>query len=278
MSLDPLSPLPPGPAGPVGIDTRARSETPDGLRVATLAAEFEAMLLQQMLREMRASGSWKAEGDGEGLGAEALFESLDVELASHLATTGGFGLAKVLRPALEPLIATGTAVSAVSTASLPVVTPESSGSPSAGGEPIVTSRFGWRPDPFHGGAAFHRGVDVRAAYGEAVSAAAAGTVVFAGEQGGYGQTVVLQHADGLRTRYAHLSAVLVNPGDRIEAGADLGLAGRSGRATGTHLHFEVTRDGRAVNPADAGLSPLKPRPRVADVRVARDPSSNGRPS
>jgi len=111
-----------------------------------------------------------------------------------------------------------------------------------------------------------------------VSAAAAGTVVFAGEQGGYGQTVVLQHADGLRTRYAHLSAVLVNPGDRIEAGADLGLAGRSGRATGTHLHFEVTRDGRAVNPADAGLSPLKPRPRVADVRVARDPSSNGRPS
>jgi murein DD-endopeptidase MepM/ murein hydrolase activator NlpD len=309
--------------GPAGRAAGA-AESPGDKRVTQLAAEFESMLLLQMLREMRAAGSWKAEGDDEGLGAEALFESLDTELAAHLATTRGFGLANVLGPALAPLAAEGTGPAMPTGRAFLSAPPRLSPEPASGFAPAappaallggapaatssaapvdaagaavgagvgagvsvsraaVTSPFGWRHDPFHGGARFHRGVDVRAAYGEAVVAAAPGTVVFAGEQGGYGNTVVVEHAGGLKTRYAHLSSVVVGSGDQVEAGADLGRAGRSGRATGTHLHFEVTRSGRAVDPADAGfagglLAPLKFEPGVADVGVARDPSPGGRPS
>ena len=91
-------------------------------------------------------------------------------------------------------------------------------------------------------------MDLRAAYGEPIGAADAGTVVFAGEQGGYGQTVVVEHADGVRTRYAHLSSVTTEVGAEVKAGEAIGRAGRSGRATGTHLHFEVTQNGRPIDP------------------------------
>jgi murein DD-endopeptidase MepM/ murein hydrolase activator NlpD len=119
----------------------------------------------------------------------------------------------------------------------------------------VTSAFGWRQDPFTKEAKFHQGVDLRAAYGQEVHAAGGGRVVFSGEQGGYGTTVVIEHQDGTKTRYAHLSARTVEKGDPIEAGAVVGRAGRSGRATGTHLHFEVIApDGRRVQPDQvAGL-------------------------
>jgi murein DD-endopeptidase MepM/ murein hydrolase activator NlpD len=113
----------------------------------------------------------------------------------------------------------------------------------------VTSGFGWRADPLHGAARFHRGVDIRAAYGQDVPAAAPGRVVSAGGEGAYGQTVVIEHAGGLRTRYAHLSTTLVAAGDEVQEGQRVGQAGRSGRATGTHLHFEVmTASGEPLNP------------------------------
>jgi murein DD-endopeptidase MepM/ murein hydrolase activator NlpD len=115
-----------------------------------------------------------------------------------------------------------------------------------GGE--VTSQFGWRRDPFTGKAKFHRGIDVRAAYGEDIQTAGAGQVVFSGTQKGYGTTVIVQHPDGVKTRYAHLSAALVSAGDTLQAGQIVGRAGRSGRATGTHLHFEVIADGKHVDP------------------------------
>jgi murein DD-endopeptidase MepM/ murein hydrolase activator NlpD len=103
----------------------------------------------------------------------------------------------------------------------------------------VTSAFGWRRHPVTHEVKFHQGVDLRAAYGQEVQSAAAGKVVFSGDQGGYGATVVVEHQDGTRTRYAHLSARLVRTGDVVGAGESLGRAGKSGRATGTHLHFEV---------------------------------------
>ena len=113
----------------------------------------------------------------------------------------------------------------------------------------VTSAYGWRRDPINGTAAFHRGVDIRAAYGDDVSAAAAGRVVSAGEAGGYGTTVVLEHDNGTRTRYAHLSSALVREGEHVQAGQLIGRAGSSGRATGPHLHFEVLdRNGVPLDP------------------------------
>jgi murein DD-endopeptidase MepM/ murein hydrolase activator NlpD len=115
----------------------------------------------------------------------------------------------------------------------------------------VTSKFGWRADPFDGRARFHGGVDVRAAYGTAVPSAAAGRVVAAAEHRGYGLTVVVEHAPGLQTRYAHLSASLVREGDVVAVGQPIGRVGSSGRSTAPHLHFEVIRDGQRVDPEQA---------------------------
>jgi murein DD-endopeptidase MepM/ murein hydrolase activator NlpD len=98
-------------------------------------------------------------------------------------------------------------------------------------------------------ARFHRGIDIRAAYGQDVPAAGPGRVVSAGTDGGYGESVVIEHAGGVRTRYAHLSAIAVQAGDTVADGQLIGRAGRSGRATGTHLHFEVTAPtGEPLNP------------------------------
>ena len=111
-----------------------------------------------------------------------------------------------------------------------------------------SSRFGYRMDPFLQRPAFHAGVDFAAREGAAVRAAAPGEVVFAGRNGGYGNMVEIRHADGMSTRYGHLSAVLVSPGAAVERGMQIGRVGSTGRSTGPHLHYETRRDGKAVNP------------------------------
>jgi murein DD-endopeptidase MepM/ murein hydrolase activator NlpD len=116
----------------------------------------------------------------------------------------------------------------------------------------VTSGFGWRKDPFTGASRFHAGVDIRASYGRDVASVGPGRVVSAGVQGGYGKSVVVEHAPGLRTRYAHLSSIDVTVGESVADGAVIGKVGQSGRATGPHLHFEVLENGHAVNPKAGG--------------------------
>jgi murein DD-endopeptidase MepM/ murein hydrolase activator NlpD len=147
----------------------------------------------------------------------------------------------------------------------------------AKGSAAVTSKFGWRRDPFSGVATYHRGVDLRAAYGESIGAADAGTVVSAGREGGYGQTVVVEHADGVRTRYAHLSAVTTHVGAEVKTGEAIGRAGHSGRATATHLHFEVTQHGRPIDPQTYSPGGLKPEGGVADWRDGTGPTLPGDP-
>ncbi|MGH9308268.1 MAG: peptidoglycan DD-metalloendopeptidase family protein [Vicinamibacterales bacterium] len=248
-----------------------RPGQPDREQVKQLAAQFESMLLVQMLRDMRQSGRWDDESpESGGLGAETFFETLDVELSNYLTRAKGFGLSEQLQQAIEKSAAGRKPVPDVGEATPapePVGTtgpttrvnsaesPESSGPLRFAVAPgSITSSFGWRQDPFTGKARFHRGIDVRAAYGQDVQAAGGGRVVFSGTQRGYGNTVLVEHANGVQTRYAHLSATIVQTGDVVEVGQVVGRAGRSGRATGTHLHFEVLKDGRQVPPAEAGLT------------------------
>jgi murein DD-endopeptidase MepM/ murein hydrolase activator NlpD len=112
----------------------------------------------------------------------------------------------------------------------------------------VSSGFGLRLDPFSGYPEFHKGVDIAAARGTPVSAAADGTVLWSGWEGDYGKTVILKHPEGLATRYGHLDGILVRQGDRVRQGTVIGTVGDTGRATGPHLHFEVLRDGKRTNP------------------------------
>lgn len=111
-----------------------------------------------------------------------------------------------------------------------------------------TSGFGVRYDPFNGGAAMHAGTDMAGAMGEPIYAAAGGTVLQAGKSNGYGNLVELSHGKGIDTRYGHLSAILVKPGEHVTQGQLIGRMGSTGRSTGTHLHYEVRIDGHAVNP------------------------------
>lgn len=120
------------------------------------------------------------------------------------------------------------------------------GNPSPGSN--ITSRFGNRTDPFLGRLALHAGIDFRASTGTEIRSTGAGTVVTAGRNGGYGNMVEIDHGDGLTTRYAHLSRVLVKVGDHVGASDPVGLSGTTGRSTGPHLHYEVRRDGKAVDP------------------------------
>ncbi|OGI41095.1 MAG: hypothetical protein A2V91_01845 [Candidatus Muproteobacteria bacterium RBG_16_64_10] len=115
----------------------------------------------------------------------------------------------------------------------------------------VSSAFGLRADPFTGQTSYHDGVDIASGLGTPIKALSRGVVAFAGEkQGreGYGLIVEINHGNGFVTRYAHLRQVLVKAGDQVEKGRAVALVGSSGRSTGPHLHFEVVRDGRHVNP------------------------------
>lgn len=112
----------------------------------------------------------------------------------------------------------------------------------------VTSSFGMRRDPLLGRTAYHAGMDFRASPGSPVRAAASGIVVEAGWNGGYGRMVEVDHGNGIRTRYAHLSNVLVKIGDRIDNGGVIGRVGSSGRSTGPHLHYEIRQNHRPINP------------------------------
>ncbi len=113
---------------------------------------------------------------------------------------------------------------------------------------ILTSGFGTRSDPLTHGPGLHQGVDIAAAAGQPVMAAADGLVMLAGATGGYGEAVYLAHGFGVSTRYGHLSEIDVKPGQRVHRGDRIGRVGSTGRSTGAHLHYEVRLDGNAVNP------------------------------
>ena len=112
-----------------------------------------------------------------------------------------------------------------------------------------TSGYGIRSDPFQGRAAKHAGIDLASPLGTPIYATADGVVSSAGwNNGGYGNLVKLEHGRGIETRYAHMSAILVRAGQRIVRGQQIGRMGSTGRSTGSHLHYEVRIDDRAVNP------------------------------
>lgn len=112
----------------------------------------------------------------------------------------------------------------------------------------ISSSFGVRKDPLIGTPALHSGMDFRAPYGSTARATAAGVVTKAGWNGGYGRMVEIDHGGGFATRYAHLSKILVAPDQKIDVGDAVGEVGSSGRSTGPHLHYEVRRNGDALDP------------------------------
>ncbi|WP_054944665.1 peptidoglycan DD-metalloendopeptidase family protein [Novosphingobium sp. KN65.2] len=112
----------------------------------------------------------------------------------------------------------------------------------------VSSSYGYRSDPFTGGAAFHAGLDFPGPKGSPIYAAAKGKITFVGGRQGYGNCIEISHGNGLMTRYGHLSAFKAKVGQKVDAGTVIAAMGSTGRSTGSHLHFEVRVNGRPVNP------------------------------
>jgi len=171
------------------------------------------------------------EGDGEGMSAQIpdlssmlaqLQQNVDLR-ESQLSALENVILARELRQEIHP-----------------------EGRPVAKG--FISSYFGERADPFDGLETFHKGVDFAGTVGSPVTAVAAGVVTWAGERTGYGKLIEINHGDGFTTRYAHNERTLVTVGQTVKRGESVALMGSTGRSTGPHVHFEVLRNGRQVDP------------------------------
>jgi murein DD-endopeptidase MepM/ murein hydrolase activator NlpD len=177
------------------------------------------------------AGGPESEGDGEGASAQIpdLSEQLTqlearVDLReSQLTELENVILARELKKEIHP-----------------------EGRPVTNG--FISSYFGARADPFDGRDEFHKGVDFAGALGSRVMAVAAGVVTWAGERSGYGKLVEINHGDGFITRYAHNERTLVSVGQTVKRGEAIALMGSTGHSTGPHVHFEVLRNGRQVDP------------------------------
>ncbi len=142
--------------------------------------------------------------------------------------------------------------------------------PAAAG--LMSSGFGYRSDPFNGSGAMHAGLDFKGPIGTPILAAADGKITFAGWQGGYGNCIEITHANGLVTRYAHLSGFTASLGQDVKRGVQIGRMGSTGRSTGSHLHFEVRINGSAINP----LKFLEANPDVLEIQAVAGNRSAGR--
>jgi murein DD-endopeptidase MepM/ murein hydrolase activator NlpD len=112
----------------------------------------------------------------------------------------------------------------------------------------LTGTFGGRSDPFTGEPGYHQGIDISTDKGNPIYATADGTVESAARAGEYGNLIVLTHAFGLSTRYGHMSAFNVTPGQHVKRGDVIGFVGSTGRSTGSHLHYEILANGKLINP------------------------------
>jgi murein DD-endopeptidase MepM/ murein hydrolase activator NlpD len=254
---------------------RTSSPAAEREKLGELAAQFESMLMLEMIKQMRKS-LLDDSGEGEGLGKETYSSTIDQELALHLAKAGGMGLTPALveswerqqgavapgslvtpaagraipvdAPAVPPVAAAAVSASRQFSATVPGPADSADTAISLEMAGRVSSAYGWRSDPLKGHTKFHRGIDLAARYGTEVPAAAGGTVVTAEAQGSYGLTVVVRHEGGFETRYAHLASLDVKAGQAVSQGQQVGRVGSTGRSTGPHLHFEVTQAGRRVDP------------------------------
>lgn len=113
----------------------------------------------------------------------------------------------------------------------------------------ITSGYGHRENPFSGqNIETHKGLDFKGKQGEIVKSTASGKVTYAGRRGGYGNCIVINHGNGFETYYGHLSRILISQGEQVKAGDNIGKIGSTGRSTGPHLHYEIHKNGKIINP------------------------------
>ena len=226
--------------------TTPAAELPKGPQAAEA---FEAYLISFLSKEMR-----KAVPDGPlSTGAVGMFSDFfDQEIGKRVAAGRGIGMREELQTALDRRVAKdlGGAPNPEPVRHPPVRNPLETAHTHEDHHARVSSGFGERRDPFNGSIRKHDGIDLALGAGTPVRAERDGVVRFAGDRGGYGNVVIIDHGNGLETRYAHCATLTVRAGDTVPEGAVVGTVGSTGRSTGPHLHFEVRENGIATNPAN----------------------------
>ena len=210
------------------------------------ARTLESILLKQLIQD---SGAFRGMSEA---GGKIYGEMFCEALANAVAQGGGIGIAKLVEGSFDKGAAAqpGAGAQTVAGKSLHDRSREVTGASADDTKvaPEVSSGFGVRHDPINGSQRFHTGIDVAAQEGSPVLAAAPGIVLRAGRRGGYGNAVEIDNGSGISTLYGHASALKVKEGDSVKAGESVALVGHTGRATGSHLHFEVRKDGKPINP------------------------------
>lgn len=195
--------------------------------------DFESLLTYQLLRSMRKTID-KSELMHGGQGEEIYQSLFDMEMSKNMADIGPNSLARLL---YDQLKGRGGVAPDIPEKAIPW--------PVTG---RLSSGFGWRQDPFTGKKRFHDGADIAAPPGTSIRAVLSGKVTFNGIKKGYGNVIILDHGHGLNTLYAHNSRNLAPVGSVVQAGSVIAEVGSTGRSTGPHLHFEVRKDGKVLDP------------------------------
>ena len=219
------------------------------------AKQFEGLMIQMMVKEMRRT---LPENGLMGSDNVAMYEDLfDQVISDRIADGRGLGLAAQL--------AESAGVSGTGTGAEPDGLSRVGGAPRvslptslAGGRrraplPVfgrISSSFGERHDPIDGKHRHHDGIDFAAPSGSPIQTVRSGVVSRVGDMGSYGKVVFVDHGEGLQTRYAHCSEILVEEGARVRPGMVIARVGSTGRSTGPHLHFESRKDGDPIDPGE----------------------------
>ena len=226
-------------------------QNPEAIKAA--AKQFESIFLHQVFKSMRATVP-KEGMTGGGFGGEVFTDMLDQQYASIAANSSSFGLAETIARQLGA----GEADSAfklkesqglrrlgVSQAYQKQAAAAKWEMPVEG---ALVRTFGAHRSQDAKVAKIHRGIDWNAPEGTSITAARGGTVTYAGPMGQNGNTVIVDHGNGIESLYAHARELSVSVGDKVKAGHQIGTVGQSGNTRESHLHFEVRQDGRSVDP------------------------------
>jgi murein DD-endopeptidase MepM/ murein hydrolase activator NlpD len=259
------------------VGERVPSSKPQDVKSA--AAELASLFVYQMLAAMRRTVSRSGLLD-KGFACDTYLSLFDQEIARHMARRDDLGLTALLQRQLKDTDADHQLPGRPSTALPRPPTALHAGRATAidayrqqvgptDGRFILpvegprTSGFGMRLHPVDHAERLHSGMDIAAAAGTQIQAAAAGQVILSGTQAGYGNVVVIQHAEGYATLYAHNTENLVSVGTTVSQGQPIATVGSTGRSTGPHLHFEVRKDGKRLDPAIFFAVGSTPQPAAA---------------
>ena len=235
-----------------GIESaKAAAAAKDRNELKKAAQQFEAIFINQLLKVMRETIEETDSSEG-GFGKTIYTEMFDQEIAQNMAKSGALGIGDIL---YKNLSAQNSGTD--QTSDVKGGTNQSTDKTSSGQEiselqlPVsapISSQFGVRRDPINHQSRFHKGIDLAAPEGMKVVPAMPGKVIESGYNQGYGNYVLIQHSGDLQTRYGHLASIDVKAGDLVDSETSIGKVGSTGRSTGPHLHFEVIKKGKAVDP------------------------------